>query len=207
MANTKNSQAAKIRQQIIAWLQDDQTSEVVSEEKFPGIRGIRAVKLRAMLGKLGYVQSVVMGAVSAAPSIDPRIKKAAVKPREVYYYFDANTPAPAKVQRQVQRQEQRAAAAHETTLVATSATGSSAVHIKTTGLTGLSGTTAFKQVLTANEQLTAAVDGLLTAAQDERPLTDLELTFLTEFSTKLAQQTEALQNFTTQSRIERLRRL
>lgn len=203
MANTKNSQAAKIRQQIIAWLQDDQTSEVVSEEKFPGIRGIRAVKLRAMLGKLGYVQSVVMGAVSAAPSIDPRIKKAAVKPREVYYYFDANTPAPAKVQ----RQEQRAAAAHKTTPAATSATGSSAVHIKTTGLTGLSGTTAFKQVLTANEQLTAAVDGLLTAAQDERPLTDLELTFLTEFSTKLAQQTEALQNFTTQSRIERLRRL
>lgn len=203
MANTKNSQAAKIRQQIIAWLQDDQTSEVVSEEKFPGIRGIRAVKLRAMLGKLGYVQSVVMGAVSAAPSIDPRIKKAAVKPREVYYYFDANTPAPAKVQ----RQEQRAAAAHETTPAATSATGSSAVHIKTTGLTGLSGTTAFKQVLTANEQLTAAVDGLLTAAQDERPLSDLELTFLTEFSTKLAQQTEALQNFTTQSRIERLRRL
>lgn len=203
MANTKNSQAAKIRQQIIAWLQDDQTSEVVSEEKFPGIRGIRAVKLRAMLGKLGYVQSVVMGAVSAAPSIDPRIKKAAVKPREVYYYFDANTPAPAKVQ----RQEQRAAAAHETTPAATSATGSSAVHIKTTGLTGLSGTTAFKQVLTANEQLTAAVDGLLTAAQNERPLSDLELTFLTEFSTKLAQQTEALQNFTTQSRIERLRRL
>lgn len=100
MANTKNSQAAKIRQQIITWLQDDQTSEVVSEEKFPGIRGIRAVKLRDMLGKLGYVSSVVMGAVSAAPSIDHRIKKAAVKPREVYYYFDSNTPAPAKVQRQ-----------------------------------------------------------------------------------------------------------
>jgi len=199
MANTKNSQAAKIRQQIISWLQDDQTSEVVSEDKFPGIRGIRAVKLRAMLGKLGYVQSVVMGAVSAAPSIDPRIKKAAVKPREVYYYFDANMPAPAKVQRQAQR----AAATSTTTAKPTTRP----VQIKTTGLTGLSGTPAFKQLLAANAQLTGAVDELLTAAQEQRPLTDLELNFLTEFATKLAQQTESLQNFTTQSRIDRLRRL
>ncbi|KRL94255.1 hypothetical protein ACUIJQ_01245 [Levilactobacillus hammesii] len=199
MANTKNSQAAKIRQQIISWLQDDQTSEVVSEDKFPGIRGIRAVKLRAMLGKLGYVQSVVMGAVSAAPSIDPRIKKAAVKPREVYYYFDADMPAPAKVQRQAQR----AAATSTTTAKPTTRP----VQIKTTGLTGLSGTPAFKQLLAANAQLTGAVDELLTAAQEQRPLTDLELNFLTEFATKLAQQTESLQNFTTQSRIDRLRRL
>ncbi|NLR09566.1 MULTISPECIES: hypothetical protein [Lactobacillaceae] len=199
MANTKNSQAAKIRQQIITWLQDDQTSEVVSEEMFPGIRGIRAVKLREMLGKLGYVQSVVMGAVSAAPSIDPRIKKAAVKPREVYYYFDVNTPAPAKIQRQAQR----AATADP----ATTATTPQATHLKTTGLPGLSGTAAFKQVLAANAQLTTAVDGLLTAAQNERPLTELELNFLTELATKLAQQTESLQNFTAQSRIDQLRRL
>lgn len=199
MANTKNSQAAKIRQQIITWLQDDQTSEVVSEELFPGIRGIRAVKLREMLGKLGYVQSVVMGAVSAAPSIDPRIKKAAVKPREVYYYFDVNTPAPAKIQRQAQR---AATADPATTTVTPQAT-----HLKTAGLPGLSGTAAFKQVLAANAQLTAAVDGLLTAAQNERPLTELELNFLTELATKLAQQTESLQNFTAQSRIDQLRRL
>lgn len=202
MANTKNSQAAKIRQQIIAWLQDEQTSEVVSEEKFPGIHGIRAVKLREMLGKLGYVQSVVMGAVSAAPSIDPRIKKAAVKPREVYYYFDNSVPAPAKIQRQEQR-----AAANSTTPTASAKIATSAVHIKTTNLPGLSGTPAFKALLAANEQVTAAVDELLTAAQNQRPLSDLELNFLTEFATKTAQQTEALQNFTAQSRIDRLRHL
>jgi len=141
----------------------------------------------------------VMGAVSAAPSIDPRIKKAAVKPREVYYYFDADMPAPAKVQRQAQR----AAATSTTTAKPTTRP----VQIKTTGLTGLSGTPAFKQLLAANAQLTGAVDELLTAAQEQRPLTDLELNFLTEFATKLAQQTESLQNFTTQSRIDRLRRL
>ncbi|NLR31520.1 hypothetical protein [Levilactobacillus tujiorum] len=202
MANTKNSQAAKIRQQIIAWLQDDQTAEVVSEDKFPGIRGIRAVKLREMLGNLGYVQSVVMGAVSAAPSIDPRIKKAAVKPREVYYYFDANTPAPAKIQ----RQEQQAAASSAAPTPKTAAKATT-VHIKTTATSGLAGTTAFKQLVAQHEQLNTAVDNLLTAAQAQRPLTELELNFLTDFATKLAQQTEALQNFTTQSRIDRLRRL
>lgn len=97
MANTKNSQAAKIRQQIISWLQDPAETEVVSQEKFPGIRGIRAVSLRQKLGDLGYANSVVMGAVSAAPSVDPRIKKAARKPRQVFYYFDGEpdtTPAP-----------------------------------------------------------------------------------------------------------------
>ncbi|WP_407889394.1 hypothetical protein [Levilactobacillus sp. N40-8-2] len=202
MANTKNSQAAKIRQQIITWLQDDQTSEIVSEEKFPGIRGIRAVKLRDMLGKLGYVSSVVMGAVSAAPSIDHRIKKAAVKPREVYYYFDSNTPAPAKVQRQAQ---QTASAA---TVTAATASASTATHmIQTTGLTGLSGTPAFKQLLVANDQLASAMDDLLMAAQSERPLSDLELDFLTDFATQVAKQTESLQNFTVQTRIDRLRRL
>mgnify|MGYP003361977877 CR=1 FL=1 len=201
MANTKNSQAAKIRQQIITWLQDDQTSEVVSEDKFPGIRGIRAVKLRAMLGDLGYVSSVVMGAVSAAPSIDHRIKKAAVKPREVYYYFDSNTPAPAKVQRRAQQ------VASATTTGATTPT-SAAVHtIQTTGLTGLSGTPAFKQLVAANEHLASAVDDLLTAAQNQRPLSDLELDFLTDFATQVAKQTESLQNFTAQTRIDRLRRL
>lgn len=202
MANTKNSQAAKIRQQIIAWLQDDQTAEVVSEDKFPGIRGIRAVKLREMLGNLGYVQSVVMGAVSAAPSIDPRIKKAAVKPREVYYYFDANTPAPAKIQ----RQEQQAAASNAAPTPKAAAKATT-VHIKTTATSGLAGTAAFKQLVAQHEQLNTAVDNLLTAAQAQRPLTELELNFLTDFATKLAQQTEALQNFTTQSRIDRLRRL
>lgn len=202
MANTKNSQAAKIRQQIITWLQDDQTSEVVSEEKFPGIHGIRAVKLRDMLGKLGYVSSVVMGAVSAAPSIDHRIKKAAVKPREVYYYFDSNTPAPAKVQRQAQQ------AATAATVTATPVASSAAVHtIQTTGLTGLSGTPAFKQLVAANDHLASAVDDLLTAAQSQRPLSYLELDFLTDFATQVAKQTESLQNFTVQTRIDRLRRL
>ncbi|MCF7522523.1 hypothetical protein L3X07_02320 [Levilactobacillus brevis] len=36
MANTKNSQAAKIRQQIITWLQDEHETEAVSAEKFQG---------------------------------------------------------------------------------------------------------------------------------------------------------------------------
>lgn len=66
MANTKNSQAAKIRQQIITWLQDEHETEAVSAEKFPGIRGIRAVKLRQMLGELASPQPSSWGRLSRA---------------------------------------------------------------------------------------------------------------------------------------------
>jgi len=55
--------------------------------------------------------------------------------------------------------------------------------------------------------LASAVDDLLTAAQSQRPLSDLELDFLTDFATQVAKQTESLQNFTAQTRIDRLRRL
>lgn len=192
MANTKNSQAAKIRQQIIAWLQDDQQAEVVSAEKFPGLRGIRAVKLRQMLGDLGYKSSVVMGAISAAPSVDERIKKAAVKPREVYYYFDAGDTDTAQ---------------------APSAPTSSAANVPVTATArftqptlGLASTPAFSQVIDTNQHLSRAIDDLLAAAQQQRPLSDLELNFLTDFSAQVAKQGELLQNFATQSKIDQLRR-
>ncbi|WP_143463035.1 hypothetical protein [Levilactobacillus enshiensis] len=194
MANTKNSQAAKIRQQIITWLQDDQETEVVSPTKFPGIRGIRAVKLRQMLGALGFASSVVMGAVSAAPSIDRRIKKAALKPREVYYYFDANTAVADKSQAPV-------SVATATTVVA--AAKPAAVTAPTT--TGLTATTAFTRLTASNHQLNDDLNDLLTAAQQQRPLTDLDLDFLTAFSAQVAKQAELLQTFTTQSRINQLR--
>ncbi|MCI1553018.1 MAG: hypothetical protein LKH74_03765 [Levilactobacillus sp.] len=197
MANTKNSQAAKIRQQIIAWLQDDQQAEVVSAEKFPGIRGIRAVKLRQMLGDLGYKSSVVMGAISAAPSIDERIKKAAVKPREVYYYFDAGETDSAAT----------------SSVAATPATAASpAVTVAPTTARfsqpapGLAGTPAFAQVVTTNQHLSQAIDDLLAAAERQRPLSDLELNFLTDFAAQVAKQGELLQNFATQSKIDHLRR-
>lgn len=199
MANTKNSQAAKIRQQIITWLQDDQQTEVVSAEKFPGIRGIRAVNLRQMLGKLGYASSVVMGAVSAAPSIDPRIKKAALKPREVYYYFDASTPAPAKIQA-------AAASAAASTAVLTNSAATVTTARPVTPAQGLAGTAAFASLTADNQRLSQAIDELLTAAQNQRPLTELELTFLTDFSSQVAKQSELLQNFATQSKIDQLRR-
>lgn len=193
MANTKNSQAAKIRQQIIAWLQDDQQAEVVSAEKFPGLRGIRAVKLRQMLGDLGYKSSVVMGAISAAPSVDERIKKAAVKPREVYYYFDAEDTDTA-----------------QTPAVPTSSAASVPVTAATARFTqptqGLASTPAFSQVIDTNQHLSRAIDDLLAAAQQQRPLSDLELNFLTDFSAQVAKQGELLQNFATQSKIDQLRR-
>ncbi|MFC6206644.1 hypothetical protein [Levilactobacillus tongjiangensis] len=199
MANTKNSQAAKIRQQIIAWLQDDTQTEVVSEEKFPGIRGIRAVTLRQMLGEQGYVSSVVMGAVSAAPSIDQRIKKAALKPREVYYYFDASTPAPKRVQAATS-----AAMAASTSQVSAKTASAPVVH--TTAVSGLPATTAFGEVLATNQQLRQQVDDLLTAAQRQRGLSDIDLKFLSDFAAQVTQQSELLQTFATQSRIEALRR-
>ena len=199
MANTKNSQAAKIRQQIITWLQDDQQTQVVSEAKFPGIRGIRAVNLRQMLGDLGYKASVVMGAVSAAPSTDPRIKKAAVKPREVYYYFDVNTPAPAKVQAD-------AASAATSGAGVTSSAATVTTPLALSAVKGLAGTPAFAQVVNTNQHLSQAIDDLLTAAQTQRPLTDLELSFLTDFAAQVAKQSELLQNFATQSKIDQLRR-
>lgn len=193
MANTKNSQAAKIRQQIITWLQDDQETEVVSATKFPGIRGIRAVKLRQMLGALGFASSVVMGAVSAAPSIDRRIKKAALKPREVYYYFDANTTAPVRTT--------------ATTTVAVTPTPAVAkpAPASVPAATGLLATAAFTRIQASNQQLSDDLNALLTAAQQQRPLTDLELDFLTNFSAQVAKQAELLQTFTTQSRIDQLR--
>ncbi|MDT6981380.1 hypothetical protein [Levilactobacillus zymae] len=186
MANTKNSQAAKIRKQIIAWLQDEDKIEVVSEERFPGIRGIRAVQLRQMLGEQGYPQTAVMGAVSAAPSIDHRIQKAALKPREVYYYFVADaavkpnkTPSPTTAAPRVTRH--------------------------TTPGVGLTATPAFRALHTANDQLDQAVDDLLTAAQAQAPLSDLEIDFLTELATQTAKQGELLQKFATQERIAQLR--
>ncbi|MFC6290108.1 hypothetical protein [Levilactobacillus angrenensis] len=192
MANKKNSQAAKIRQQIIAWLQDDQQAEVISAEKFPGLRGIRAVKLRQMLGDLGYKSSVVMGAISAAPSVDERIKKAAVKPREVYYYFDADEaatePAPAAP----------TSSAAVTVAPATPRFSQPAP--------GLAGTPAFAQVVATNQHVSQAIDDLLAAAQQQRPLSELELNFLTDFSAQVAKQSELLQNFATQSKIDQLRR-
>ncbi|AYM02204.1 hypothetical protein D8911_04055 [Levilactobacillus brevis] len=193
MANTKNSQAAKIRQQIIAWLQDDQQAEVVSAEKFPGLRGIRAVKLRQMLGDLGYKSSVVMGAISAAPSVDERIKKAAVKPREVYYYFDAGETDTTPAQ----------SAAPASTAAAASAPTTSRF---TQPAQGLASTSAFAQVIATNQHLSNAIDDLLAAAQQQRPLSDLELNFLTNFAAQVAKQGELLQNFATQSKIDQLRR-
>ena len=44
------------------------------------------------------------------------------------------------------------------------------------------------------------------AAQQQRPLSDLELNFLTDFSAQVAKQGELLQNFATQSKIDQLRR-
>lgn len=197
MANTKNSQAAKIRKQIIAWLQDEQQTEEVSATKFPGIRGIRAVKLREMLGALGYAASVVMGAVSAAPSIDHRIQKAALKPREVYYYFDASVPAksPAATGTAPASQTTSAAApaAHPSTPLPTRAAG-------------LASTEAFATLQRANAQVGQAVDALLTAAQDQAPLDDLELDFLSDLAAQTAKQTELLQSFAIQDRIAQLRR-
>lgn len=199
MANTKNSQAAKIRKQIIAWLQDEQQTEEVSATKFPGIRGIRAVKLREMLGALGYAASVVMGAVSAAPSIDHRIQKAALKPREVYYYFDASVPAksPAATGTPVavasQTTSAAAPAAHPSTPLPTRAAG-------------LASTEAFATLQRANAQVGQAVDALLTAAQDQAPLDDLELDFLSDLAAQTAKQTELLQSFAIQDRIAQLRR-
>lgn len=187
MANTKNSQAAKIRKQIIAWLQDEDKIEVVSEQRFPGIRGIRAVQLRQMLGEQGYPQTAVMGAVSAAPSIDHRIQKAALKPREVYYYFVADADVkPAK----------------DSATPAVPATKSS--RTSTPGV-GLTATSAFAALQTANDRLDQAVDDLLTAAQSQAPLSDLEIDFLTDLATQTAKQSELLQKFATQERIAQLR--
>ncbi|GEO70110.1 hypothetical protein [Levilactobacillus acidifarinae] len=186
MANTKNSQAAKIRKQIIAWLQDEDKIEVVSEQRFPGIRGIRAVQLRQMLGEQGYPQTAVMGAVSAAPSIDHRIQKAALKPREVYYYFVADADVkPAKDH------------------PATGPVAKSARPARP-GV-GLTATPAFTALHTANDQLDQAVDDLLTAAQSQAPLSDLEIDFLTDLATQTAKQSELLQKFATQERIAQLR--
>ncbi|QMU08336.1 hypothetical protein [Levilactobacillus suantsaii] len=178
MANTKNSQAAKIRKQIIAWLQDDKLVEVVSDSRFPGIKGLRAVQLRQMLGKLGYPQTAVMGAVSAAPSIDHRIQKATLKPREVYYYFVADAP-------------QKQPAQPTTTTVSSAG--------------GLSTLPTFTALKTANAQLDHAVDDLLTAARAQAPLSDLEIDFLSDLAKHTARQTELLQRFTVQERIDQLR--
>ena len=198
MANTKNSQAAKIRKQIIAWLQDSEQIEVVSTTKFPGIQGIRAVKLRQMLGDQGYVASVVMGAVSAAPSIDHRIKKATLKPREVYYYFDGEPDA-----------DSLAAVATPTT--AQSPKGVTSATPRTprrpaTPVAGLAGTSAFAALKATNGDLSQRVDDLLTAAQEQAPLSDFEVDFLTDLASQVAKQTELLQNFATQARIAQLRR-
>ncbi|WP_125547430.1 hypothetical protein [Levilactobacillus lindianensis] len=196
MANTKNSQAAKIRQQIISWLQDPAETEVVSQEKFPGIRGIRAVSLRQKLGDLGYVNSVVMGAVSAAPSIDTRIKKAARKPRQVFYYFDGEpdtTPAPTKPVVKATTSQPKLASTPATPQAVSPA------------VEGLSGTSAFQDLLATNQALHNQVNALLDAAQQQRPLGDLELTFLTEFTAQVAKQTELLDALATQERIDQLR--
>ncbi|MFC6275730.1 hypothetical protein ACFQET_09480 [Levilactobacillus tangyuanensis] len=228
MANTKNSQAAKIRQQIMTWLQDDKITEVASDEKFPGIRGLRAVTLRQMLGDQGYTSSVVMGAVSAAPSIDGRIKKASVTPRQVYYYFDSEGPAP-------KRQHHPAAAPKSATkksvakkapiaptkmaASSTAAPVSSAMTAATTPAApishataksaapagGIVATDAFAQLMTTNTDLANQVDALLTDAQAQRPLSDLDIDFLSNFATAVTRQSELLQNYATQSKIEQLR--
>lgn len=201
MANTKNSQAAKIRQQIISWLQDPAETEVVSQEKFPGIRGIRAVSLRQKLGDLGYANSVVMGAVSAAPSVDPRIKKAARKPRQVFYYFDGEpdtTPAPT-----VTPVVKTATSQPQSTPVSTAPQTVTRTVTPTTE--GLSGTSAFQDLLATNQALRDQVNALFDAAQQQRPLGDLELTFLTDFTAQVAKQTELLDALATQERIDQLR--
>jgi len=203
MANTKNSKAAKIRQQIITWLQDDTRTEVVSSSKFPGIRGIRAVTLRKQLGDLGFKSSVVMGAVSAAPATDSRIKKAAVKPREVYYYFDDSTPVPAKTPT-VQASAATTPAVSAAPVAVT--TNVPAGILSSQPVKGLAGTPAFAGVMNTNQQLSQAINDLLTAAQNQRPLSDLELSFLTDFAGQVAKQGELLQNFATQSKIDQLRR-
>lgn len=190
MANTKNSQAAKIRQQIITWLQDEHETEAVSAEKFPGIRGIRAVKLRQMLGELGFATTVVMGAVSAAPSIDHRIKKAALKPREVYYYFDASTATPEKIQ------------PVSTTPITTTGAPTVTSTFTSTGITAIP---AFAVLQQTSQSLNQQIDDLLIAAQQQRPLRDLDINFLTEFATQVTKQNELLQNFATQSKIDQLR--
>ena len=181
MANTKNSQAAKIRKQLIAWLQNDELTETVDDAKFPGIRGIRAVKLREMLAPLGYAPAAIMGAVAAAPSIDYRIQKATLKPREVYYYFDASVPAkPAPT--------------------TTPAPG------RPVRPNGLASTPAFAALQAANAQVGSALDDLLTTAQRTAPLSDLDAAFLTDLAAQLAKQTELLQNYAIQDRIAQLRR-
>lgn len=190
MANTKNSQAAKIRQQIITWLQDEHETEAVSAEKFPGIHGIRAVKLRQMLGELGFATTVVMGAVSAAPSIDHRIKKAALKPREVYYYFDVSTATPEKMQ------------PVSTTPITTTGTPTVTSAFTSTGITAIP---AFAVLQQTSQSLNQQIDDLLIAAQQQRPLRDLDINFLTEFATQVTKQNELLQNFATQSKIDQLR--
>ncbi|WP_261810507.1 hypothetical protein [Levilactobacillus humaensis] len=201
MANTKNSQAAKIRQQIISWLQDPAETEVVSQEKFPGIRGIRAVSLRQKLVALGYANSAVMGAVSAAPSVDPRLKKAARKPRQVFYYFDGEpdtTPAPT-VSPVVKVATSQPKASRPTT------TPQQVTRTVAPATAGLSGTSAFRDLLATNQALHSQVDALLDAAQQQRPLGDLELSFLTDFTAQVAKQTELLNALATQERIDQLR--
>lgn len=198
MANTKNSQAAKIRTQIIAWLQDEQQTEVVSSTKFPGVRGIRAVKLRQMLGTLGYVPSVVLGAVSAAPSIDARIKKATVKPREVYYYFNDGSTSQAP-----KRGAAAQLASSPAQLPATPTSVQAAPAARSPR--GLSSTTAFKQLQATTGTLNSAIDNLLTAAQAQAPLTDQQLDFLSTLADQVAKQNELLQAFTVQERITALR--
>ncbi|KRN02934.1 hypothetical protein FD13_GL001250 [Levilactobacillus senmaizukei DSM 21775 = NBRC 103853] len=230
MANTKNSQAAKIRQQIMTWLQDDQITEVASDEKFPGIRGLRAVTLRQMLGDQGYTRSVVMGAVSAAPSIDGRIKKAAVTPRQVYYYFDSKGPAPKRqhhpaaapkpaAKKSITKPKQTTSAPTKvaasstatpvssatTAPIASAAPASQATVTPTATAGGIVATNAFEQLMTTNTDLANQVDALLTAAQVQRPLSDLDLDFLSNFATAVTRQSELLRNYATQSKIEQLR--
>lgn len=228
MANTKNSQAAKIRQQIMTWLQDDQITEVASDEKFPGIRGLRAVTLRQMLGDQGYTRSVVMGAVSAAPSIDGRIKKAAVTPRQVYYYFDSEGPAPkrqhhpAAVPKPATKKSVAKKGTATPTKVTTSSTATPVSSATTTPVAsaapaslaaatpatlagGIVATDAFNHLMATNTELANQVDALLTTAQTQRPLSDLDLDFLSNFATAMTRQSELLRNYATQSKIEQLR--
>ncbi|WP_133244328.1 hypothetical protein [Levilactobacillus bambusae] len=182
MANTKNSQAAKIRNLIIEWLQDDAKTVIISQAKFPGIRGIRAVDLRQMLQDAGFSQSVVMGAVSAAPKVDARIQKASVKTRQVYYYYSEDgqplaVPTPSAITGQP---------------------------IDGT-ITELPEYNALGGALNdLNTQLESLYKGIKEEAA-KRPLADYEVDFLEDFTHTVSDQLDLLRELRAQARLYTLR--
>lgn len=71
--------------------------------------------------------------------------------------------------------------------------------------TGITAIPAFAVLQQTSQSLNQQIDDLLIAAQQQRPLRDLDINFLTEFATQVTKQNELLQNFATQSKIDQLR--